>query len=126
MKSLFLVAAMASAAAPAMAQGLRGVDPQGGLHWSVAAPQGASWTLDCRFRPVTVQGALTNQSTHTGSGPMRGRLPTDNGRCTLKKTADKGLSASPWSRTAKPPPTAPTTRPRPPSSTCSDAQIGLR
>jgi hypothetical protein len=91
MKSLFLVAAVASAVAPAaMAQGLRGVDPQGGLHWSVAAPQGASWSLDCRFRPVTVQGALTNQSTHTGSGPMRGRLPADNARCTLKKTGGRG------------------------------------
>ncbi|MFN7109244.1 MAG: hypothetical protein ACK4MY_13555 [Brevundimonas sp.] len=42
------------AAGAAVAQTALGQDAYSGLHWSVAAPEGASWTLECRFRPVTV------------------------------------------------------------------------
>lgn len=81
---------LAAVAAPAAAQGLRGVNPYGGLHWHVAAPQGASWDLECRFRPVTVDGVMSNRIQLSGTGPRPGRLPGDNGRCTLRKTGGEG------------------------------------
>lgn len=45
---------MASGASAALAQTHVGSDAYRGLHWSVAALQGAAWRLECRFRPVTV------------------------------------------------------------------------
>ena len=88
---LFAVAAVAPASAQSSGGGgLRGTDPNGGLHWHVAAPQGASWALDCRFRPVTIEGRMLNRYQRTGTGPQPGRLPTDHGRCTLKKTGGEG------------------------------------
>lgn len=79
-----------AAAAPAGAQGIIGVPVDGGLHWHVAAPQGASWTLECRFRPVTLRGQTKNRFDTAGQGAQAGRLPSDNGRCTLRKTGGDG------------------------------------
>ncbi|MBU2399597.1 MAG: hypothetical protein KJ805_04120 [Alphaproteobacteria bacterium] len=73
-----------------------GKDAYQGLHWSVAAPQGASWTLVCRFRPVTVwvspyeRDRWMNIMTQDGRGSRHGRLPGDNGRCSLTKTGGEG------------------------------------
>lgn len=73
-----------------------GKDAYSGLHWSVAAPEGASWTLECRFRPVTVwvstyeRGRWLNVMTQAGQGNEGGRLPGDNGRCILTKTGGVG------------------------------------
>ncbi|MET4684970.1 hypothetical protein [Brevundimonas faecalis] len=67
-----------------------GKNPYGGLHWSVAAPQGATWALECGFAPVTVRGIHMNRINHTGSGHMAGRLPGDNGSCRLTKTGGEG------------------------------------
>jgi len=80
-----------AAAMPAAAQDLGiGGSLDQGLPLSIAAPQGASWTLDCRFRPVRVNGRSLNSITREGSGPRRERLPGDNGRCTLTKTGGDG------------------------------------
>ena len=73
-----------------------GKDAYQGLHWAVAAPQGASWTLVCRFRPVTVwvspyeRDRWMNIMTQDGRGSRHGRLPGDNGRCSLTKTGGEG------------------------------------
>lgn len=84
---LFTIAAVAPASAQSLGGGVR---PDSGLHWHVAAPQGASWALDCRFRPVTIEGRMLNRYQQTGAGARPGRLPSDNGRCTLKKTGGEG------------------------------------
>jgi len=84
--ALILIAALAT---PALAQGSQ-TTPDGGLHWSVAAPQGASWSLECRFAPVTIQNKMLNRFAVTGTGPQRGRLPGQDGRCTLTKTGGAG------------------------------------
>jgi len=96
-RGLVLAVAMTMAsAAGAQAQTHVGKDAYQGLHWSVAAPQGASWTLVCRFRPVTVwispyeRDRWMNIMTLEGGGDARGRLPGDNGRCTLTKTGGEG------------------------------------
>lgn len=84
------------AAAPAGAQTHVGRDTSGGLAWAVAAPQGASWTLACRFRPVTWEvnayekQRWANSFQQAGQGAARGNLPGDNGRCTLTKTGGEG------------------------------------
>lgn len=94
--SVVVVVAMATAAG---AQTDVGKDHYGGLHWSVAAPQGAQWSLTCRFRPVTLwmsqydRRQWVNQVVRHGEGPQRGRLPGDNGRCTLTKTGGAGAVA---------------------------------
>lgn len=67
-----------------------GQNPYNGLHWSVAAPQGASWALECQFAPVTVRGIHFNRINHTGTGRMAGRLPSDNGSCRVTKTGGEG------------------------------------
>jgi hypothetical protein len=86
-----LVALAFAAAMPAAAQDLGiGGSLDQGLPLSVAAPGGASWTLECRFRPVRVNGRSLNSISHQGSGPRRERLPGDNGRCTLTKTGGNG------------------------------------
>ncbi len=80
----------------ASAQQNVGREHHGGLQWAVAAPQGASWRLDCRFRPVLLEMSRydrehwANSSTQVGSGARQGRLPGDNGRCTLTKTGGAG------------------------------------
>ena len=87
---------MAIGASGATAQTDVGEDHYGGLRWHVAAPQGASWSLVCRFRPVTMainqyeRHRWANRLARRGSGPMAGRLPDDNGRCDLTKTGGPG------------------------------------
>lgn len=86
-----LTAAVAvSGAASAQKTEEVGQNPYGGLHWSVAAPEGATWALQCQFAPVTVRGIHMNRINHTGSGHMAGRLPGDNGSCRLTKTGGEG------------------------------------
>ena len=65
-------------------------DLQGGLAWAVAADEGASWRLECRFRPVTIRGVYQNRLVREGKGPQKGRLPTDNGRCSLTRLSGEG------------------------------------
>ena len=89
-------ALMLSVAGPAAAQTDVGKAHDAGLHWHVAAPDGASWTLVCGFRPVTLymnqydRTHWANRARYSGSGPMSGRLPADNGRCELTKTGGEG------------------------------------
>jgi hypothetical protein len=97
MRALTLIAVAAIAlAAPAAAQTYVGENIEGGLHWSVSAPGGASWRLNCRFPPVTYyrnnydREAWINQLTDEGSGPSRGRMPLDTGHCRVTKTGGEG------------------------------------
>lgn len=97
MKRAALISLVAVAlASPAVAQTYVGRDIEGGLHWSVSAPQGASWRVNCRFPPVTYfrnnydQRSWINQLTDEGSGPSRGRLPLDSGYCEVTKTGGEG------------------------------------
>ena len=85
--ALLLLALTASAA---LAQTAVDENPYAGLHYHVAAPEGASWRLECGFRPVTVRGVWYNRIDLTGEGARPGRLPGDNGRCTLWKTGGEG------------------------------------
>ncbi|MBD7940994.1 hypothetical protein [Brevundimonas guildfordensis] len=90
--SALFLSAVVFAAGAASAQSSRevGNNPYSGLHWSVVAPQGASWALECGFTPVTIRGVHMNRINHTGSGRMAGRLPGDNGRCKVTKTGGEG------------------------------------
>ena len=90
MKSLAVAVTLTAVfAGPAVAQ-TQLTEPHEGLHWSVAAPQGAAWRLECRFRPVTVRNRWLNSLTLTGEGAQRGRLPSQDGRCSLTKTGGAG------------------------------------
>ena len=86
---------MAATAGVASAQ-THVADVEGGIPWSVAAPQGASWSLVCRFAPVTYEASTyerntwTNKIATTGTGAARGRLPQQDGRCTVTKTGGPG------------------------------------
>lgn len=70
--------------------------PFAGVFWSVAAPRGAAWALDCRFVPLTYPASRydlhfwANRMRREGAGPQRGRLPGPDGRCTLTKTGGEG------------------------------------
>ena len=88
--AVLTAAVAASGAASAQKTEEVGQNPYNGLHWSVAAPQGASWALECQFAPVTVRGIHFNRINHTGTGHMAGRLPSDNGSCTVTKTGGQG------------------------------------
>lgn len=89
-----LAAIMAAGAASAQTD--VGKDHHAGLPWAVAAPEGAGWTLTCRFRPVTLwmnqynRQEWSNQLSRSGAGPASGRLPGNDGRCTLTKTGGRG------------------------------------
>jgi len=91
-----LILVSLSVATVASAQTHVGPNVEGGLHWSVAAPQGASWSLVCRFAPVTYEASQwdlrhwTNKIATTGTGAARGRLPDQDGRCTVTKTGGPG------------------------------------
>ena len=91
---IFAAALTAAVAASGVASAQKteevGQNPYNGLHWSVAAPQGASWALECQFAPVTVRGIHFNRINHTGTGHMAGRLPSDNGSCRVTKTGGQG------------------------------------
>ena len=96
-RALILPVVLAPAlASPAAAQTDVGRNIEGGLYWSVAAPQGAAWRLSCRFPPVTYfrnnydQHAWINELSDQGAGPSRGRLPLDSGYCKVTKTAGAG------------------------------------
>ena len=88
--AVLIAAVAASGAASAQKTEEVGQNPYGGLHWSVAAPQGATWALQCQFAPVTVRGIHMNRINHTGTGRMAGRLPGDNGSCRVTKTGGEG------------------------------------
>ena len=88
--AVLTAAVAASGAASAQKTEEVGQNPYNGLHWSVAAPQGASWALECQFAPVTVRGIHFNRINHTGTGHMAGRLPSDNGSCRVTKTGGQG------------------------------------
>ena len=96
MKAWAAVAAAIWLAAPAAAQDVVGRNHEAGLPWAVAAPQGASWRLTCRFRPATLdmnqydRRHWANRFTRRGRGDEAGRLPTDNGQCELVKTDGQG------------------------------------
>lgn len=93
---LLITAAMATAAD---AQTRLGADVESGLPWHVAALQGASWSLECRFRPVVYEAstynkeAWANRIAQTGRGSTGGRLPGDDGSCTVTKTGGRGAVA---------------------------------
>ncbi len=89
MKRLLIPAALLLAA-PVAAQTDVSDNAYGGLHWAVAAPQGASWTLACRFSPVTIENIWFNAIDEAGKGDRQGRLPGPDGRCTLTKTGGPG------------------------------------
>ena len=88
--SVLTAAVAVSGAASAQKTEEVGQNPYNGLHWSVAAPQGASWALECQFAPVTVRGIHFNRINHTGTGHMAGRLPSANGSCRVTKTGGEG------------------------------------
>ena len=85
-----------SAASAASAQTHVGRNVEGGIPWAVAAPQGASWSLVCRFAPVTYEASQwdlrhwTNKIATSGTGAARGRLPHQDGRCAVTKTGGPG------------------------------------
>ena len=83
---LTVAAAGAAVAQPREVAG----DLKGGLAWAVSAQDGVTWELECGFRPVTIRGIYQNRINTSGTGSKTGRLPTDNGRCTLKKTGGEG------------------------------------
>ena len=88
--AVLTAAVAASGAASAQRTEEVGQNPYGGLHWSVAAPEGATWALQCQFAPVTIRGIHMNRINHTGTGRMAGRLPSDNGSCRVTKTGGEG------------------------------------
>ncbi|MEH6665248.1 MAG: hypothetical protein V7678_10385 [Brevundimonas sp.] len=62
-----------------------------GAHFAVAAPEGASWSLNCGFPPHQIPGTgAVNRFDLEGEGPAAGRLPTDRAWCTLTKTGGEG------------------------------------
>lgn len=83
---LFAALGLLSLSAPAVAAGKLPV----GLPVEIQAAKDASYQLVCRYRPIKVDGILINTWTHDGKGAFKGNLPTDNGRCTLTKTAGTG------------------------------------
>ncbi len=98
MRGVVCLMALAALSVPAVApaQTHVGRNFEGGLYWSVAAPQGASWSLVCRFSPVTYEASSydlrhwTNKMSTSGTGAARGRLPHQDGRCTVSKTGGPG------------------------------------
>ncbi|RZJ00221.1 MAG: hypothetical protein EON90_08230 [Brevundimonas sp.] len=97
---IMALALLVAVAAPAAgAQTRLGADIESGLPWHVAALQGASWSLVCRFKPVTYQAsrydteAWANRIAETGRGSRGGRLPGNDGSCTVTKTGGRGAVA---------------------------------
>ena len=87
---------MTVAVTTAGAQTHVGKNIEGGMYWAVSAPQGARWSLDCRFPPVTYwqssydQKHWINKLEQTGQGSAQGRLPLTVGHCHLIKTGGAG------------------------------------
>lgn len=93
------VLAVGAVGSTAIAQTEVGADLSTGLPWHVSAPDGASWSLVCRFRPIVYyqsvyeQRVWGNRFARDGRGSQAGRLPTDNGSCTVTKTGGRGAVA---------------------------------
>ena len=96
MKARLVILTITLLAAPAAAQEHVGKSPETGLPWHVSAPGGASWSLTCRFEPIRYEASVYNRNAWTnrmdrqGQGSQAGRLPGDDGRCTLTKTGGDG------------------------------------
>ena len=80
---------------PATAQTFVGDSTENGMHWHIAAPQGASWRMECRFRPVIYQfnqyeRRWINKISQPGQGSLPGRLPDNDGYCRVTKTGGPG------------------------------------
>ncbi len=72
-----------------------GESTENGIHFHIAAPQGARWAMECRFRPVTYMATQyerrwINRIAQPGSGALAGRLPSNDGRCSVTKTGGSG------------------------------------
>lgn len=98
-----LIASLLTAPA-AGAQTYVGKNIEGGMHWHVSAPDGASWRLQCRFPPVTYERnsydreAWINRLERSGRGEDAGRLPLNVGDCRVWKTGGRGAVAIALSR----------------------------
>ena len=96
---VFAFVALASGGVAASAQTWVGENIEGGLHWYVSTPNGASWRLECRFPPVTYyrnvyeRKVWINRFERTGRGADSGRLPLNVGYCHLWKTGGQGAVA---------------------------------
>lgn len=94
--TVLLAMALAAMSSSASSQTDVGQNHGGGLHWSVAAPLGATWSLSCGFSPVTLDMGQydrkhwANRLNRVGRGPQRGRLPGNSGSCTLTKAGGAG------------------------------------
>lgn len=91
MRVALFIAALAMAGA-AQAQSTRQIgEGYQGARFAVAAPQGASWSLNCGFPPHQMPGAGTvNRFDLDGDGAYSGRLPTHRAWCSLTKTGGAG------------------------------------
>jgi len=95
---LFLIVGISAglSSPPAHSQTHLGSDTARGLHWAVSAPSRTHWRLACGFRPITravnpyEQKRWANRLNHNGEGSGRGRLPGDNGSCTLTRLSGQG------------------------------------
>jgi hypothetical protein len=71
------------------------IDPAA-ASWKVEADKSVRWSLTCRVMAEKVTRSAynphdwVNRMDRAGKGPDSGQLVTDNGRCTLTKTAGKG------------------------------------
>lgn len=96
MKRLAIAALLSlGAVGSAGAQTFVGDSTENGMHWHIAAPQGATWTMECRFRPVTYQATpyerrWINKISQPGQGSLPGRLPANDGYCSVTKTGGPG------------------------------------
>lgn len=93
--ALVALAVLLSSTTPVEAQTHVGDSLENGIHFHVAAPQGARWALECRFRPVTYMATpyerrWINRIAQPGQGALAGRLPSEDGRCSLTKTGGEG------------------------------------
>ena len=91
MRVAFVIAVLAFAGvAEAQATRQTGAGYQG-AHFAVAAPEGASWRLNCGFPPHQMAGTGTvNRFDLEGRGRAAGRLPTYRAWCSLTKTGGEG------------------------------------
>jgi hypothetical protein len=71
------------------------IDPSAAT-WQVVAPRSVRWSLTCRVMAEKLDRSAynphdwVNRMDHDGRGSESGQLITDNGRCTLTKTAGRG------------------------------------
>ena len=94
-RSVLAAALSLAVVGPATAQTFVGDSTENGMHWHIAAPQGASWRMECRFRPVVYQAnqyerRWINKISQPGQGSLPGRLPDNDGYCQVTKTGGPG------------------------------------